>query len=342
LNGRSFEIDDLRLRIDDLATKHFLGVLGVAVVLCSITGHSCNGGERSKVLIKSSVDQTEQPSYVLLPDGFASDGEPVPLLVSLHSWSGDLEQRNEPLETLANARGWICLLPNFRGRNDHPEACGSEIAQQDILDAVEWVKANYPVDRRRIYLTGSSGGGHMTMMMVGRHPNVWAAASAWVGISDLAAWYQKHSAEDDGYGQMMQKVCGGKPGVSDAIDQQYRQRSPLTYLHQAVGVPLDIAAGVHDGYTGSVPVRHSLEAFNAIAKADGSTAITEDEIEQISRPDGRLDSPHASDQVADASFGREIYLRRHAKHSRVTIFEGGHEGIATAAVAWLAQHRKED
>lgn len=125
--------------------------------------------ERNKVLIANTVDGTKQPSYVLLPDTFDPSGSPVPLLVSLHSWSGDLEQRNEPLETLANARGWICLLPNFRGRNDHPEACGSEIAQQDILDAVEWVKANYPVDRRRIYLTGSSGGGHMTMMMVGRH-----------------------------------------------------------------------------------------------------------------------------------------------------------------------------
>ena len=30
------------------------------------------------------------------------------------------------------------------------------------LDAVEWTAKNYPVDRRRIYLTGSSGGGHMT------------------------------------------------------------------------------------------------------------------------------------------------------------------------------------
>ena len=295
-----------------------------------------------KVLIKSSVDQTEQPSYVLLHDEFDPNGEPVPLLVALHSWSGDLEQRNLPREKLANDVGWICLLPNFRGRNDRPEACGSEIAQQDILDAVEWAKRKYPIDPRRIYLTGNSGGGHMTMLMVGRHPKVWAAASAWVGISDLAAWHEKHSAEDDRYGQMMRKVCGGKPGDSKVVDEQYRQRSPLTYLHRAVGVPLDIAAGVHDGYTGSVPTRHSLEAFNAIAKADRSAVITEEEIQQISRPDGRLDSPQPSDEVEDTSFGREIYLRRHAKHARVTIFEGGHEGIATAAVAWLEKHAKRE
>ncbi len=299
-------------------------------------------GERLKVLIKSPIDQTKQPSYITLPDKFDPAGDDRPLLVSLHSWSGNLEQRNEPLEKLANERGWICLQPNFRGRNDHPEACGSEIAQQDILDAVAWVTAKYPIDERRVYLSGNSGGGHMTMMMVGRHPDVWAAASAWVGISDLAAWHRKHSAEDDGYGQMMRKVCGGKPGDSEAIDRQYRMRSPLTYLHKAVGVPIDISAGVHDGYTGSVPVRHSLDAFNAIARADGSAIITENEIQQISRPNGRLDSPQASDEEKDASFGREIHLRRHAKQARVTIFEGGHEGIAVASIAWLEKHAKRE
>lgn len=322
--------------------KHVFGITGFVLVLCLSTGSLCKGAERFKVLIRSSVDLTEQPSYVMLPDDFDSNDKAVPLLVSLHSWSGDLEQRNLPLEKLANERGWICLFPNFRGRNDHPEACGSELAQHDILDAVEWVKRKYPIDPRRIYLTGSSGGGHMTMLMVGRHPQVWAAASAWVGISDLAAWYRKHSAEDDGYGRMMLKVCGGKPGDSEAVDEQYRKRSPLTYLHQAVGVPFDIAAGVHDGHTGSVPVRHSLDAFNAIAKADGSAVITEDEIQQISRSDGRLDSPHTSDRVEDASLGREIHLRRHARKARVTIFEGGHEGNPKAAIMWLEQHVKPE
>ena len=314
----------------------------VFVIVALMACHAGFAGERFKVSIESSIDRTNQPSYVLLPDGFDPGGEPVPLLVSLHSWSGDLEQRNEPLEKLANQRGWICLFPNFRGRNDRPEACGSRLAQQDILDAVHWMQTKYPIDARRIYLTGSSGGGHMTMLMVARHPQVWAAASAWVGISDLAAWHRKHSAEDDRYGQMMRKVCGGKPGDSEAVDRQYRQRSPLTYLHQAAGVPIDIAAGVHDGHQGSVPVRHSLEAFNAIARADGSAVITADEIQQISRENGRLESPMPSDQVEDESFGRAIHLRRHAKRARVTIFEGGHEGIAAAAVAWLERHAKAE
>lgn len=296
-------------------------------------------GQRTKVVITSSLDGAEQPCYVVLP-GDRAPARPAPLLVSLHSWSADLEQRKPLLEEMAAARGWVCIYPNFRGPNDDPLACGSPAAQQDILDAVAWAKKNYQIDARRVYLTGVSGGGHMTMLMAGCHPEVWTAASAWVGISDLASWHARHAK--DRYGQMMRNVCGGAPGDSQAVDEQYRLRSPLTHLHRAAKVALDISAGVHDGHTGSVPVRHSLDAFNAIAKAAGGNQITADEIAQISRPDGRLDKPTPGDQVVDPSFNRRIYLRRHAGRARVTIFEGGHEGIEAAAVAWLEKHMGEE
>jgi dipeptidyl aminopeptidase/acylaminoacyl peptidase len=282
------------------------------------------------------VDGTEQPCYLVLPQGFDPQGPPVPLLVSLHSWSADVEQRHPALERAAIERGWIYLFPNFRGPNQHPDACGSVKAQQDILDAVAWVRQRYPVDRRRIYLTGSSGGGHMTMLMVGCHPDLWAAASAWVGISDLAAWHARHA--DGRYGQMLRASCGGRPGDSPEVDEQYRLRSPRTHLHRADDVPLDLAAGIRDGHTGSVPIRHTLEAFNAIATAVGAPGISEAEMLQLSRPEGRLTNPQPGDEAADPTFGRAIYLRRYAGPSRVTIFEGGHEGLAAAAIAWLEQH----
>ena len=68
--------------------------------------------------------------------------------------------------------------------------------------------------------------------------------------------------------------------------------------------------------------------------------ISEREIQQISQPDGRLQSPQQSDQVTDETFGREVHLRRRAGPCRVTIFEGGHEGIVTAGMAWLKSHEK--
>jgi len=299
---------------------------------------AATAGERRRVTIPSTLDGAEQPCYVILPSGFDRAASPVPLLVSLHSWSADLEQRNRPLEELADQRGWIYLFPNFRGRNDNPDACGSAKAQQDILDAVAWAQAEYPVNDRRIYLTGVSGGGHMTMLMTARYPEIWAAASAWVGISDLAAWY-RHTKVDR-YREMMRQVCGGAPGESPEIDEQYRIRSPIAHLHHAGQVPFDLAAGIHDGHEGSVSIRHSLDAYNAVAKARQAELISETEIEQLSKPEGRLAKPTVLDQLSDPALGRQIHLRRQTGQVRITIFEGGHEGVSAAAVDWLARHQR--
>ena len=291
-----------------------------------------NGGQRYEVQIRSSKDQTLQPCIVIEP---AKLEGPTPLLVALHSWSAGYQQRTKALETACLQEGWIYLHPNFRGPNRQPEACGSELAQQDILDAVAWARKHYNIEAKKIYLTGTSGGGHMTMLMAGRYPKSWTACSAWVGISDLTAWHEKHVKS--GYGRMMRNACGGAPGASAEVDAQYKARSPLTHLAAAKDVPLDIAAGIHDGHTGSVPIRHSLDAYNVVAKARGDRVITEKEIQQLSTPTGRLAAPMASDQVKDETLGREVHLRRRTGDCRVTIFEGGHEGIAPAAIAWLKQ-----
>ena len=121
------------------------------------------------------------------------------------------------------------------------------------------------------------------------------------------------------------------------VDRQYKERSPIHFLANSKRVPLDIAAGIHDGHTGSVPISHSLEAFNVIAKSVNAEPVSDQEIQQLSLPQGRLKAPLISDQIVDSSLGRDIHLRRYASQSRVTIFEGGHEGIAAAAFNWLAR-----
>jgi poly(3-hydroxybutyrate) depolymerase len=315
----------------------------LTMLLCFLTIQSNFAQKKIKVMITSTADQTQQPCYIILPRGYekSNNARKMPLLISLHSWSAGLEQAKPELEKQATKLGWIYVFPHFRGPNQNPAACGSELAQQDILDAVSWAKQNYNIDHSRIYLTGASGGGHMTMLMVGRHPKIWTAASAWVGISDLTQWHAYH--KESRYGAMLRQSCGGAPGDSVKVDAQYHQRSPLPFLKNSSKVPLDIAAGIHDGHTGSVPISHSLLAFNEIAAATGDRLITTNEMKQLSIPQGRLENPLPLDQEYDAALGRKIYLRRYAGQSRVTIFEGGHEGITAAAIDWLKRfHRLED
>ena len=287
----------------------------------------------------SSVDGAKQPSMFWAPESAAK--KPTPLLVFLHSWSGDYRQNNEPWLSEARKRGWIFLHPNFRGANFGRQACGSEFARRDILDAMDQVTANFRVDRDRIYLAGVSGGGHMTMLMAGYYPNRFSAASAWVGISDLAEWYRfhVHDGKPARYAQNVAACCGGAPGASKEVDRQYRARSPLFHLDRVGDLPIELCAGIQDGHTGSVPIAHTLDAFNVIAASQGHEEVAQSEIDLLSKRKP-LAKPRKSDTGIDADYGREIKLRREAGPARVTIFEGGHEGLPHAACAWLAKHRR--
>jgi len=282
--------------------------------------------------IPSSVDDSSQPCLVAP----SPEAGRRPLLVLLHHWSHGNDTFDSTVwRQEAAARGWHVVVPHYRGPNNRPEACASPLARQDVLDAAAHVCAHYTVDRSRIYLAGESGGGHMAMVMAAHAPRVWAAVSAWCGISDLAAWHRESKAANRKYYQDIEAVVGGPPGSSLEVDAQLRYRSPVHHLARAKDLPVDISTGIHDGHTGSVPVHHTIDAFNVLAAARGEATVSAEEIGLLAQ-----EEPLPTDEEQDAAYGRAIHLRRHAGPSRVTIFEGGHEGIAAAGCAWLAHHQK--
>ena len=270
-------------------------------------------------------------------------GKSRPLLVALHTWSYDYTQDVcEEYFTRCRERGWHCIFPDFRGANDKPEACGSEAALSDILDAVKWAVDEFDVDPRRIFLAGASGGGHMSLLAAGHAPSTWTAVSAWVPISDLARWYDETKERGLGYTEHLEKSCGGPPGTSPRIDGEYRMRSPLTALWRAHIIPMDINAGIHDGHggtfggSGSVPVGQSIRAFNELVRAAGKSqdSLHDDIISFIEREERTPDGV-PSESSFDSVYGREIPLRRTSGLTRLTVFEGGHEIIYDAAFEWF-------
>lgn len=286
-----------------------------------------------KITFTSTFDQTEQPArfYPSPAPG------PQPLLVQLHTWSSDMDSF-DPDEWVAAARkhNWHVVLPHFRGANKNPDACASPAARQDILDAVEAVKKHVAVDAGRVYLCGVSGGGHMALVMAAHSPDSWAAVSAWVGISDLAAWHDETQNLGREYWKDVEACAGGAPGSSPAVDEQLRLRSPLFFLSAAKGLPLDINSGIHDGHMGSVPIHQSLDAFNVIAETAGGPAVSQSEINALSQEwvsSGAL--------LNDPDYERPIHLRREAGAARITVFEGGHEGLPDSACHWLGLHEKQ-
>lgn len=284
---------------------------------------------------KSSLDGVSQAVTYWAPDNATK--VPTPLFVFLHSWSSGYEQDNSKWQKEAVDRGWIYIHPDFRGRNSSPKACGSKFARQDVLDAIQMARNRFNVDTSRIYLAGVSGGGHMAMLMAGHHPEQFSAVSAWVGISDLAEWYEFHmkDGKPQKYARMILECFGKPPKTSDVVDADYRDRSPLFHMQNIGDLPIDIYTGVNDGHTGSVPVSHSIRAFNRLAKAHGNPQVTESEINQL-LTNRKLSAPQPTDLQDEPTLGRKIFLRRESRNSRVTVFDGGHESITTAACEWLA------
>ena len=267
--------------------------------------------------------------------------QPVPLLVGLHTWSGDYAQTGDtfgrPYAEWCIERGWAFIQPNFRGPNRRPEACGSELAVGDIVSAVRHAEERVAIDPERIYLVGVSGGGYMALLMAGRYPKLWAGVSAWVPITQLADWHAECRRAGRHYADDLEAVCGGPPGASERVDREYRHRSPATWLTAAVGVPIDINAGIRDGHEGSVPISHSLRAFNLLAEKN--ERLSEEDIEAMLRTASVPESLGKSPE--DPLYGeRRPLFRRVSGAARVTIFRGGHEIVPQAALHWLEQQRR--
>lgn len=124
--------------------------------------------------------------HVLVPVGLAPD-EPAPLVLALHGGGG----RGDRLPSLtegqlrreADRRGWLVVLPDGVGRgwNDGREVTAAP--RRDVDDVaflaalLDRVAEDYAVDPRRVYVTGISNGGFMSITLALRLSERIAAAA---------------------------------------------------------------------------------------------------------------------------------------------------------------------
>jgi pimeloyl-ACP methyl ester carboxylesterase len=302
----------------------------------AVTGASATWPkEVQEVSIHSTADGSIQPALFWEAPG----QEERPLLVALHSWSGDHRQTTGiAYATRCLERRWHFLHPNFRGVNQCPAATCSDMAVTDILDAVEFARHHARVDSRRIYLVGVSGGGMAALQVLAKAPALWAGVSAWAPISDLAAWHAETKARSLYYTRQIEASCGGPPGASAAVDFQYWNRSPIHFLARASGVPLDLNAGIRDGHEGSVPISHSLHAFNVLAHP--SDRLPESAIADVVK-DAQVPQSLRSEHRDPFYGANTVLFRRESGSVRITLFDGGHEIVHDAALAWLEKQGRQ-
>ncbi len=269
--------------------------------------------------IVSSLDAYTQDFYYFK----TTQATPQPLVVELHSWSNTADSQKEILGDEAQAKNWNYLLPNFRGVNNHAKACCSDFVIADIDEAIDWALKNLNVDPKYIYIVGASGGGYATLSMFMKSRHTIRAFSAWASISDLAAWYGQSVERKNRYGPEILK-CTGAGEVFD--EQKAKERSPLywkTPVKKRKKSVLQIYAGVHDGYTGSVPISHSLQFYNKLLadfkeKNQANYVSAEDATTLLKTQSYPTSTPPKLDD-------RAILYQRAAKNISLTVFEGSHE-----------------
>ena len=331
--------------------RTLLAVFGTAVLAAGLQAAAAKSPKTKKsepfgddllVQVKSTLDGTLQPCWFWAPE--KAKTEAVPLIVGLHTWSADYTYKSHYSTALSYAKGhgWAMVGPNFRGANRTPPACGADAAVQDIVDAVNYAKGKVKIDAARVYIIGGSGGGHMTLLMAGRHPEIWAGCAAFCPITDVARWHADslldHPGRGKGYAKMLEQACGGTPAEKP---EEYRHRSPLTWIENAknAGVPIYIVTGIHDGWKGSVPVGHSFRAFNALA--DEKDRVSEEDIKTIEETQAVPDAlayKGPKDPFYDAK--RRIHFRGTSANVRFTLFEGGHGGNYPAGLDFLSRQVK--
>lgn len=176
------------------------------------------------------------------------------------------------------------------------------------------------------------------MVMAHRTPELWAGVSAWVPITDLAAWHAFCSKRGYKYAGDIEECLGGPPG-DPKRDEECRKRSPVFWLGAAKGLAIDLQAGIHDGHGGrAVPIDHTLQAFNVLAKANGAegAVLSAEDIAFLTR-EARVPERLAGEREDEPGRAHCVLFRRTARPVRLTLFDGGHVIDPAPALDWLAR-----
>lgn len=127
------------------------------------------------------------------------------------------------------------------------------------LYAASFLASTGYVDPKRIGITDGSYGGFMTLMAVGKTPDVWAAAVALYGIID---WNTMVKFSDPVLQQYVRALLG-EPDENRAV---YDATSPIKYIHN-VKAPLLVLQGDNDP---RVPKEEAQQVVDLL-KRDGKT-----------------------------------------------------------------------
>jgi dipeptidyl aminopeptidase/acylaminoacyl peptidase len=254
----------------------------------------------------------------------STSANPQPLVVELHTWSNSSHSQNDMMAQQTHEKNWNFIFPNFRGVNNQPKTCCSDFVIADIDEVIDWAIKNMKVDITRIYIVGHSGGAYATFAMYMKSRHAINSFSAWCGISDLSTWYWQSVERKNRYGPDIIKCTEAGESYNE---EKAKVHSPLfwkTPVEKRKKSVLQIYAGIHDGYTGSVPISQSINFYNKLladTKEKDKTKYVSDADAAEMLKEQMLPAKETGLKIDD----RKIHYQNASGKTSITIFEGGHE-----------------
>jgi acetyl esterase/lipase len=142
--------------------------------------------------------------------------------------------------------GFAVVMVNYRGSSGYGRAWRDALTGnpgltelQDIAKVRDRVVSDGIADQARIVLAGASWGGYLTLLGLGKQPDLWSLGVANVPVADYVAAYEDEMPPLKAYDDAL---FGGSP---ETVPQAYVDRSPITFVEN-VRVPLIILGGEND------------------------------------------------------------------------------------------------
>jgi dipeptidyl aminopeptidase/acylaminoacyl peptidase len=229
-----------------------------------------NTNYATKKLVKYKArDGLEIEGYLTKPINH-KEGSKLPAIILPHGgpMARDYAGFDYWAELFAN-RGYVVFQPNFRGSSGYGyefemasiQGWGKAM-QDDLQDAVHWLKDQNIINEKKVCIAGASYGGYAALMAAVKHSDTFQCAASFAGVSDIEMIVSK--ARHFTNKEVVRKQFGTDSDKLEAV-------SPVNFAKH-INIPILLIHGTDDKV---VPVIHSRDMADELEDFDKEVKYVE-------------------------------------------------------------------
>ncbi|MBV9228057.1 MAG: S9 family peptidase [Chloroflexi bacterium] len=227
------------------------------------TGEVPAGHPWRSVRFPSSDGQMVQ-GWLAVPDGHG----PFPAIIEMHGGMATRQrERFVPASQAWVDAGFAFLSVNFRGSStfgrDFERKVWGDLGHwegEDVVAARAFLIEEGIANASQVFLTGASFGGYLTLLLIGKYPELWAGGMAEAPVVGLETLYETTG------GAMRSVQMSFLGGTPEEQPERYKVSSAMTYVEQ-VRAPMLILLGRNDYRSPARPIELYEQKMKEAGKA---------------------------------------------------------------------------